>query len=186
MPRTRSPEKIYYAEQSTVGKLYARLDTETAPAARADLLYNAADRLAVMATVVAQFDNTIDADDGYTPAEWDMWTSRLARLVANTESALAGLPTNPNADPELENRAVEVLARLNTTAEPGARAGLVDELYGAVVGVVGEQAGECLARIARSYRHQQDLMDGKFRLRTRLAAAWSAWRQPKSARSGVS
>lgn len=181
MPRTRSPEETYYAEQNAVGKLWARLDNTIDPVSRAGLLLDAADRLAVMAAAIAQFDTTIDADDGYTPAEWAMWESRLARLVANTESALVGLPTSPNADAVLESipGVQAVLARLTTLTTR--RSVLIDELYEAVVDTVGVQAVEVLARIARAYRTQEDKLVGQSR--------WTRWlkrAQSKRAHSGVS
>lgn len=87
----------------------------------------------------------LDDEGGRDLADSLASSALLVRLVADAEQAAVSSMPRIFVNTELEPYAGPVLARMATTPDPLARGELLDDLYDAVVDIVGEQAAETIA-----------------------------------------
>lgn len=136
----------YYAGDRTAGRLLDQLTTLDDPKLRARVLWELAEVETAMArTHRAGFGpDPIEHEGGRDLADSIASSALLYRLIADVEKAAAHGERRRYTETELEPHAGPVLDRMAGTADAEARGALLDDLYDAVVDVVGGQAAEAV------------------------------------------
>ncbi|WP_018685431.1 hypothetical protein [Actinokineospora enzanensis] len=134
---------------------YERLGSIADPAARAALLTALADNIAAASEMYEVAFRTVDGQHAVDQAMGMATDSRLARVLAEVETArVSGTPRPHSGWSEVEAGAGGLLDRLAdpTVEDHGQRAELYADLYRAVRGVLaGPAAGEVLQRLEQSH-----------------------------------